>query len=131
VALGLALRGVARSAIDVSDGLVADLGHICERSSVAAEIEFARVPRSPAMEKCLPRPAATAALLAGGDDYELCFTAGRDRREALPRLSRRVGVELTRIGRIVRSRRQGPLVTVLEADGRPVTLKHKGFEHFA
>jgi thiamine-monophosphate kinase len=130
VALGAALRGIARSAIDISDGLIADLGHICERSGVAAVVELARVPRSPVMERCLPRPAALAALLAGGDDYELCFTAGPGNRAAMAPLSRRHRIKLTRIGRIVRPRGRGWSV-ILDAGGRPLTLKHKGFEHFA
>ena len=108
VALGSALRGIARSAIDVSDGLIADLGHICERSGVAAEVGLDRVPRSPAMQKALPRPPALAALLAGGDDYELCFTAGRRQRAAVSRLARRLGTRLACVGRIVRSGRRVP-----------------------
>ena len=131
VALGAALRGIARSAIDVSDGLVADLGHICERSRVAAQVELGRVPHSPVMENVLHRPAALAALLAGGDDYELCFTASPRQRRALLRLSRRQGVGLARIGRIVWPRRRNPLVTVLGGNGKPISLEHKGFEHFS
>jgi thiamine-monophosphate kinase len=130
VALGAALRGVARSAIDVSDGLVADLGHICERSGVAAEVELSRIPRSPAMDKCLPRPAALAALLAGGDDYELCFTASPRQFAAMAPLSRRHRIKLTRIGRIVPPRRAGPLVVVSDSFGRPVNAGSRGFEHF-
>jgi thiamine-monophosphate kinase len=125
------LRGIARSAIDVSDGLVADLGHICERSRVAAQVELGRVPHSPVMENVLHRPAALAALLAGGDDYELCFTASPRQRRALLRLSRRQGVGLARIGRIVWPRRRNPLVTVLGGNGKPISLEHKGFEHFS
>jgi thiamine-monophosphate kinase len=131
LALGAALRGVARSAIDISDGLIADLGHICERSGVAAEVELARVPRSRTMGRVLPRPAALTALLAGGDDYELCFTASPAQRGALRRLSRRRAPGITRIGRIVRARRRSRLVTVLGGDGRPMPLTDKGYEHFS
>jgi thiamine-monophosphate kinase len=131
VALGAALRGLARSAIDVSDGLVADLGHICERSGVGALVELDRVPRSRAMAKVLPRPAALAALLAGGDDYELCFTASPGRARALLRLSRRLGIGLARVGRIVRPQRGNPMVSVRGGDGKPITLQRRGFEHFA
>ncbi len=130
VALGMALRGIARSAIDISDGIIADLGHICERSGVAAVVELARVPRSPAMERCLPRPAALAALLAGGDDYELCFTASRTRRGAMASLSLRHRIKLTRIGSIVRPRRMGSLVFVLGDTGNPLALPREGYEHF-
>jgi len=131
VTLGTALRGVARSAIDISDGLIADLGHICERSGVAAEVWLARVPCSQPMRKVLPRPAAFAALLSGGDDYELCFTAGRGQRAALARLSRKLGVRLERIGGIVKPRRRAALVAVLDAAGGRVSLKWKGFDHFS
>ena len=131
VALGTALRGVATSAIDISDGLLADLGHICERSRVAAQIEHDAVPRSPAMQRGLPRPAALAALLAGGDDYELCFTAGRARRGAMAALALRHRIKLTRIGSIVRPRRDGRDVAVLDIAGKPLSLPRKGYEHFA
>ncbi len=130
IALGVALRGMARSAIDVSDGLVADLGHICERSRVGAVVWLERLPASPVMKRNLDRPAARAALLSGGDDYELVFTAGRARRNDIYRLSRRLRLKLTRIGKIARRRRRAPLVTVLDAVGRPVLVKRAGYEHF-
>jgi thiamine-monophosphate kinase len=130
IGLGIALRGVARSAIDVSDGLVADLGHICERSRVGAVVEMASIPVSAALKPHLDRPVARAALLSGGDDYELCFTAGRARREAVARLARGVGLRLSRIGRVTRPRRGAPPVTVLDAGGRPVPLGQTGYKHF-
>ncbi len=129
IALGTALRGVARSAIDVSDGLVADLGHICERSGVSAIIERARVPL-PAIEKSnINHIVIMNAMLSGGDDYELVFSAGSARRDAITRLARRLRVKLTRIGKIIR-RRRGPLVTVLDASGRPLPLGQTGYKHF-
>jgi len=130
VGLGIALRGMARSAIDISDGLIADLGHICERSRVAAVVQFDRLPVSAIMRRNLGRPAARAALLAGGDDYELVFTAGRSWRNAIARLAQRLRLKLTRIGRIARPRRGVPPVTVLDADGRPIAVKRGGYEHF-
>ena len=130
IALGIALRGIARSAIDVSDGLIADLGHICERSRVAAVVEFARIPASAAMTRRLNRPAARAALLAGGDDYELVFTSARARRAAIDRLARRLRLKLTRLGRITRRRAGVPPVTVRDAAGRPVTVAQGGSRHF-
>jgi thiamine-monophosphate kinase len=130
IGLGIALRGVARSAIDVSDGLVADLGHICERSRVGAVVELARIPVSAVLEPHLDWPAAHAALLAGGDDYELCFTAGRARRGAIARVARRERLRLSRIGRITRMRRSAPLVTVLDAGGRAIPLARTGYKHF-
>ncbi|MCC7485783.1 MAG: thiamine-phosphate kinase [Burkholderiales bacterium] len=131
VALGIALRGIARSAIDVSDGLIADLGHVCERSGVAAEVALARVPCSPALARRLPRPAALAALLAGGDDYELCFTAGRAKRAALERPALLAGVPLARVGRITSFRRGPHRVRVLGADGDPIAHVLCGYEHFS
>jgi thiamine-monophosphate kinase len=129
IALGERLRGIARSAIDVSDGLVADLGHICERSRAAARVNFDDVPVSAVMRRHLARPAARAALLAGGDDYELVFTAGRARRGRIRQLAKRLRLRLTRIGEITR-RRGGALVTVLDASGRPLAIGRKGYEHF-
>ena len=131
VALGAALRGIARSAIDISDGLLADLGHICERSEVAARVELELVPRSPAMDRQLQSPAALSALLAGGDDYELCFTASPSRRTTIAPLAARYRIKLTRIGSVVRPRRGDPLVRVLDAGGRPLTMRERGFQHFS
>jgi thiamine-monophosphate kinase len=131
IGLGEQLRGVARSAIDVSDGLVADLGHICERSKVAAAVDLARIPASATMRQNLHRPAAQSALLAGGDDYELVFTAGRARRRAVARIGRRLRLKLTRIGRILRQSRGAPRVTVLDPAGRRMVLRHGGYEHFS
>ena len=129
IALGAALRGVARSAIDVSDGLVADLGHICERSGVSAIIERARVPL-PAVEKNnINQIVIWNSVLSGGDDYELAFSAGSARRDAITRLASRLRVKLTRIGKVIR-RRKGPLVTVLDANGRPFPLGQTGYKHF-
>jgi thiamine-monophosphate kinase len=130
IGLGIALRGVARSCIDVSDGLIADLGHICERSRVGALVELPSIPVSDALRPHLDRPAARAALLSGGDDYELCFTAARSRRETIARLARRARIRLSRIGKITRPGRAAPLVTVLDARGRPVLPGPTGYRHF-
>jgi thiamine-monophosphate kinase len=132
IALGKALLGVANSAIDISDGLVADLGHICERSRVAATIELARVPVSAVMRRHLDRPLAIAARLAGGDDYELCFTASHRARARIERIGRRLGLAITRIGRAeLAGRGRSSRVTVLEPNGRPLPLTSRGFDHFA
>lgn len=130
IGLGIALRGVARSAIDVSDGLMADLGHICERSRVGAVVGLESIPASGILKRRLGRPEARAALLAGGDDYELCFTAPRSRREVVAGLGRRVGLRLARIGTITRPRRGTAPVTVLDADGRPLAVRQTGYKHF-
>lgn len=130
VALGLALRKIAHAAIDISDGLLADLGHICERSGVIAVIEFERLPASTVVTRYLERPTTRAGLLAGGDDYELCFTAEPARHQTILGIARRIGLPLTCIGTVRRARRGMPAVTVLARDGRSMTVKHRGFDHF-
>ena len=130
VALGTALRGVARSAIDVSDGLVADLGHICERSGVAAVVAMERLPVSALLRRYLERPVAQAALLGGGDDYELCFTAAPAKRAAVERAASRVRTPVTRIGRVIRAPEGVCSVVVVDGDGLPLEVRQKGFDHF-
>lgn len=126
VSLGIALRGVAHSAIDVSDGLAADLGHILECSSAAAVVELSALPRSTALDRRLGQAAVRQALLAGGDDYELCFTAGAARRAAIEEIGRELRVRLSRVGRV----ESGAGLTVTGANGQPVKLKATGFDHF-
>jgi thiamine-monophosphate kinase len=130
IALGRALRRIAHSAIDVSDGLCADLGHICERSRVSAVIEFARLPVSRVMKKRLDLPVARSALLAGGDDYELCFTAGPERRKAVLAAARRAAVPVTAIGHIERSASRRPEVRVVDRTGRLMRVESDGYDHF-
>lgn len=130
VALGVALRKIARSAIDISDGLCADLGHICERSGVAATVDFERLPVSPVLRRYLDRPVARAALLAGGDDYELCFTAAPARHQAILDVARRIGLALTCVGSVRRAGRGTPQVTVLAANGATIDVASGGFDHF-
>lgn len=125
VELGCALRSIANSAIDVSDGLLQDLGHICERSKVAAEILLDSLPVTPAVGAA--GAIGVQAMLAGGDDYELCFTAPAARREAIDAIGARLGISLARIGRIVSG---PPAVSVLDAQGRPLAPARRGFDHF-
>lgn len=127
VALGEELRGLASAAIDISDGLVGDLGHILEASGVGATIEMARLPRSPALERRLAggeRALALDCLLAGGDDYELCFTAPA--RADLAPLARQLDLTLTRIGVI--QAREG--LVVHDEHGRPLEKLPAAFDHF-
>jgi len=98
VALGLALRGLATAAVDVSDGLLADLGHIAARSAVAAEIHAAALPLSSALVAQVGDVEARELALSGGDDYELCFTAPAARRAAVLALAGTMGLALSRIG---------------------------------
>ena len=129
VALGQALRGVASAMIDVSDGLMSDLAHVLQASRVGAVIELTRLPRSDALEGKLAgaeRKLALKWLLAGGDDYELCFTAPPARRNAIDALSN--GVPLARIGSVTPD--AGVLV-VLDESGTPLPALPRGFDHFA
>lgn len=126
VALGVALRGIAHAAIDVSDGLAADLGHILERSKVGAIVELSRLPRSAVLERLADRKLATTCMLAGGDDYELLFTAPAGVRQVIEDLGREQGLRVTRIGRVTADAG----LTVLGEDGAPMVLERTGFDHF-
>ncbi len=128
VALGLALRGLATSAIDVSDGLVADLGHIGERSGVAVELRYADVPRSRELKSCADERLAQACLLGGGDDYELAFTASPDSRGRVAAVAAELGLALTRIGSV--SAGEPGRVSVCDAGGKRIHIASKGFDHF-
>ena len=127
LALGAALAGCATCAIDVSDGLVADLGHLCAESGVAARIEADAVPLSPAAGRALAAGAAALAdLVAGGDDYELLFCAPPAQRDAVAALDRRLALALTRIGTVER----GQGVALVDGEGRPLPLPRAGYRHF-
>jgi thiamine-monophosphate kinase len=126
VALGRMLLGVANSAIDISDGLVADLGHICERSGVGAAIEFAAVPCSAELMPLRGQALVIRAIFTGGDDYELCFTAVAGRKSEIEALSGQSQLALTRIGKIV----AGNGVVVKDQAGNPLSAKDGGFDHF-
>lgn len=126
-ALGPALRGLASAMIDVSDGLLADLGHICETSRVGAEIVLAQVPLSPAVAALARRdPALAVAAVTAGDDYELLFTADSSARTAIHMAAKTHNVGVSRIGRTV----AGSAVTLLDPAGRPVRPERAGWRHF-
>ena len=125
VELGIALRGIASAAIDVSDGLLGDLGHILERSAVGARIELAALPRSDALQR-QPAELQTRAVLAGGDDYELVFTAAPVQRAALAAIAVQLGVALHRIGQITAAAG----LVVIDAAGAPLASLPRGFDHF-
>ena len=126
VELGLALRErqLAHSAIDVSDGLLADLGHIAERSQVDADVFLPQLP-------CLPAGAepllARHCQLAGGDDYELVFSAAFDKRHEIFSLAAELDIALWRIGQIVDGRGE---VRLLDENGETIPVSSKGFDHF-
>jgi thiamine-monophosphate kinase len=127
VALGIALRNIAHSAIDISDGLLGDLGHILERSHVGATLEFASLPTLPVVQSYLHEAVARDCVLAGGDDYELCFTAPSTRRDAVMAAAESAGVKVTRIGCITAE----PGLAVIDADGQALPFEHTGYDHFA
>ncbi|MEX1826104.1 thiamine-phosphate kinase [Luteibacter sp. CQ10] len=127
VSAGQALRGIATACIDVSDGLVADLGHLCARSGVGAEIDVAMLPRSSAMLAHFHDADAIDFALGGGDDYELCFTVPADRANEVAADLARVGGGATRIGRVV----EGAGVRVIDASGQAVAPVRAGWNHFA
>jgi thiamine-monophosphate kinase len=129
LALGTALSGLdgpAAAAIDLSDGLAGDLGHILAASGVGAEIDLAAVPVAPAL-RSLPEAARLECLLNGGDDYELLFTAPQDARAAVAQASAASGTPVHRIGHITAA----PGLRLRGTDGRVDTLSARSFDHFA
>ncbi|MEO5735454.1 MAG: thiamine-phosphate kinase [Rubrivivax sp.] len=125
VALGVALRGVASSAIDLSDGLLGDLQHVLNASGVGARVDVDALPRSPVVA-ALPLTLQHTCLLAGGDDYELLFTAPVAHRDAVVAAGSAAGVAVTRCGSI----EPGAGLHVVDRDGAPVTAALRGFDHF-
>lgn len=126
VALGLALRNIAHSAIDISDGLLADLGHILECSNVGAEITFSALPISGVMQPYFVQPLGKRCVLAGGDDYELCFTVPVAHRSEVEKIAVNLGLSLTRIGTITAEKK----CTVNAADGSIINIGEPGYDHF-
>ncbi len=120
VTLGLALRGLATAAIDVSDGLLADLGHILDASAVAATLTLAVLPEPTFSDNC---------YLAGGDDYELLFTVPASHHEEVLTLAQTLALQITSLGRI----EAGPAgqLTVLDTADQPVNFSRCGYDHFA
>ena len=131
LALGQGLPGLATAGIDVSDGLIADLTHLCRASNVAAEVRLADVPISPAAAAVVTEDQHNRlSLLVGGDDYELLFTAPVAAAPGVDALARRVGVDVRRIGRTAAGRRPGQAaVTVLDVQGRPLNPGASGYRH--
>ncbi len=129
--LGPALRGLAHAMMDVSDGLVADLDHLCAASRVRAELWVDHVPVSPATGRVLAaRPAMIETVLTGGDDYELLFTVAPDRATSVQAAAAAAGVAVTQIGCLTRGDRDRPALSVLETPGgTPVPLSRRGWTH--
>jgi thiamine-monophosphate kinase len=123
--VGLQLAGVVSAGMDVSDGLVQDLGHLCRASGLTADITADHVPLSDAARAAGPDWVTTC--LTGGDDYELLLAVPPDRSKVLLQSAARAGVAVTRIGRL----QSGPAgVMVRQASGEPLTLTKGGWSHF-
>ena len=137
VALGVALRAIANAAVDISDGLLGDLGHILQRSGVGAQIDTQWI-QTPGLFRdqpagispllgALPFTRRLDLALAGGDDYELCFTAPVDQRELVHAAAWETNTPICRIGRITAE----PGLRVLDPQGQPLTRRFASFDHFA
>jgi thiamine-monophosphate kinase len=125
VAEGLAIALHASAAIDVSDGLLADLGHICAASGCGAVIDVERVPLSAELLELFPPQIALAHALAGGDDYELCFTASPAHADRIEAAMEQCGTRVRRIGQLVAGRE-----VLCQRDGEPFTAPARGYAHF-
>lgn len=126
IAVGHALSGIATACIDVSDGLLADLGHVCTASGVGAEVSIDTLPWTETLRAAFDCGSRRALQATGGDDYELCFTTPPSSREAVAQVAERTGVALVRIGRIV----DGAEVRAFDADGTAWLAPRGGFRHF-
>jgi thiamine-monophosphate kinase len=125
VALGIALRGIAHAAIDISDGLAGDLAHILKRSSVGACLHVDALPAGP-MLAAQDQSTRRRFMLAGGDDYELCFTAPAPMRDAVLQAGAASGTPVARVGSI----EAAPGLRIVDADGTVLDLKTPSFDHF-
>jgi thiamine-monophosphate kinase len=123
---GLELRRIAAAAIDISDGLLADLGHILQASGVGAEIHLARLPLSAEVESAVNADDDWVLPMTAGDDYELCFTVAASRRSEIESLAASLALPLTYIGRI----EAAPGLRCVGRDGRLWSPGVAGYEHF-
>jgi len=126
VEAGLALARIAHACIDVSDGLFADVAHLCGASGVAAEIALDALPASTRLQAMFTDETRRVLQMSGGDDYELCFTAAPSRRGEVAEAAQLVGVPVTRAGTIA----AGAGVTAVDARGQPWRPPRAGFDHF-
>ena len=128
LALGRAVATLVSAGMDVSDGLAQDLGHLCRAAGCGAEVDIAEVPLSPAARSAVSAdPALMAAIVTGGDDYELLLAVPEGRGEALQVAASSCGMAVTRIGRFVAGR---PEVILRRNDGSALSMAHEGWSHF-
>lgn len=128
VELGLALRSFSCCALDISDGLLADLEHILERSQVGAEIYLENLPLSRHLCTQYEQTQAEKFALTGGEDYELCFTVSEEKREAMEQVLRSQGIKVTCIGKILP---QTSGLNLLKNGKKMALPTHIGFDHFS
>lgn len=127
VELGQMLRGIATACIDISDGLIQDLGHVAECSGIAAAVVWEKIPLSGAARGCLAQfDSAYEIIAAGGDDYELLFTAPQNAHESLQSIAREAKVAITQIGEI----KEGSGVKLVDKQGKDILLGKSGYDHF-
>ena len=129
VETAIQLRGIASSCIDISDGLVADLGHICQASAVAATIYTQQIPIAEDVKRFSPKNCMDWALF-GGDDYQLCFTVSADKIDQVEQLIDGSELNACKIGTIQIAGDGGCPVTVLDSNNSPIALKKQGYDHF-
>lgn len=127
VEIGRELAGIAHAGIDISDGLLADLGHVCRGSAVAAELELARLPCSKALADSFDETRRRELQSSGGDDYELCFTADPAMHERIEAIATATATPITRIGRVV----AGEGVRAFDRDGAQWQPRQSGYVHFS
>lgn len=125
LALGLILRDIATSCIDISDGLLADLGHILHASIIGASIDLAKIPCINYLKQDLHSAHTQQSILAGGDDYELCFTAPKSKRDDIHLLSNQLSLPLTLIGE---THAESGINVIYKA--QKLNIAYKGFDHF-
>ncbi|QWE30957.1 thiamine-phosphate kinase [Polynucleobacter sp. Adler-ghost] len=135
VHLGIALRGIANSALDISDGLLGDLRHILKQSGKDAEIFLDRIPKSTTLRK-QSQTIQNQYAATGGDDYELCFTAASSSRDAITKISEDLNLPLTQIGSIKSMQSSAPEIHIVGNDGKELDTQEAGlllksFDHFA
>ena len=125
VALGLSLRDIATSCIDISDGLLADLGHILSASNCGATLDLTAIPSIDVLKKSLENPATQGYILAGGDDYELCFTAPKSSRDSILAISKQINCQISMIGEI-----DAGSDLIVMFNNQHLSISKKGFDHF-
>ena len=131
ISLGLALRSIASSCVDISDGLLADLGHILNASNVATCLQLSAIPTSDFIAQHLEDPKFLHYALAGGDDYELCFTAHNNHQTSLQQLGKTLNLPLTKIGKVIPKQDEATNKILLYGkDNQIIQIGRTGFNHF-